>query len=360
MSWRKQVLHSIALNTVASLIPLVFIWILNPQTHLGSLLEFFRYSFIYAQAIGSLTYLTACIAWPILEPMRRLVRWSGIIALLLVDSVLGSLAAGLITLALGWTPARSYWPQFWTTLKLCIVITLQMGLAVEVVGSLRARLERTNLALREKELERERALKLATEAKLAALQSRVHPHFLFNALNSISALIQEDPEGADRLVERMAALLRFSLESGQDSLAPLADEIKVVCDYLEIEKARFGDKLRYRIDVPDDLLRAQVPPLALQTLVENSVKYAVAPRRAGGGIEVAVRSVDGNLHIRISDTGEGFQLEDIPAGHGIDNLRSRLAHLFPGRSRLAVSRSEGRSTVLITLPQVHDHASLSG
>jgi LytS/YehU family sensor histidine kinase len=360
MSFRKHLLHCLIVNTVAGVIPVVFIWLLAPQFKWHFSFEYFKYSFVYAQIIGSLAYLTTAWTWPILERMRPVARWGGLIALLLAVAVVGSLIAGLITMALGWTPPAFYWTQFWTTLKICIAITMQIGIAMEIIEHMRARLYKANLELREKELERERALKLATEAKLAALQSRVHPHFLFNALNSISALIQEDPERADRLVERMAALLRFTLESGQDSLVPLADEIKIVCDYLEIEKARFGDRLVYDIHVPEEALSAQVPPLALQTLVENSVKYAIAPQRTGGEIQIAAKLMNGDVHIEIADTGPGFRLEDVPAGHGMDNLRSRLAHLFPGTANLAVSSQNGRSSVLITLPRTHDHASLSG
>ena len=121
---------------------------------------------------------------------------------------------------------------------------------------------------------------------LASLESRIHPHFLFNTLNSISSLIPEDPARAERLVEQMAALLRFSLDANQSGLVPLASELKIVGDYLEIERARFGDRLRYQIDVPADLNESQIPPLSLQTLVENSVKYAIAPDRAGGEIRI--------------------------------------------------------------------------
>lgn len=338
----------------------VFIWVLNPQARFSLLLEYFRYSLVYAQVIGSLAYLATAQTWPRLQHFRAAFRWLALVGVLIGVAVVGSLIAGLITVALRWTAAGAYWQQFWTTLKMCIVITLQIGIVMEIYSSLRSRLEKTTLDLREKELERERALKLATEAKLAALQSRLHPHFLFNALNSISALIQEDPVRADHLVERMAALLRFSLDSGQDSLVPLADEIKIVSDYLEIEKARFGERLRYQIHIPQDALGAQVPPLSLQTLVENSVKYAVAPLRAGGEIEISAERINDNVQIEIADTGPGFRLEEIPSGHGIDNLRSRLLHLFREGPRLSLGSRNGKRSVLLSVPWTHTDASLSG
>src|SRR5205807_3236278 len=135
---------------------------------------------------------------------------------------------------------------------------------------------------------------------------RAHPLYHVSTLNSSSSLIQEDPQQADRLVERMAALLRFSLDSGQSGLVPLADEVKITTDYLEIEKARFGDRLRYRLDVPEDLLQIEVPPLAVQTLVENSVKYAVSPVRAGGEVHITASHNGDGVLLSVSDTGPGF------------------------------------------------------
>src|SRR5260370_15757962 len=132
---------------------------------------------------------------------------------------------------------------------------------------MRSRLEETTLQLRTKELERERALKRATEAQLASLESRIHPHFLFNTLNSISSLIPEDPARAEKLLEQMAALLRFSLDASQSGLVPLSRELKIVTDYLEIERARCGDRLRYHFDVAANAGDAKVPPFACPTLV---------------------------------------------------------------------------------------------
>src|SRR5205814_9509341 len=118
-------------------------------------------------------------------------------------------------------------------------------------------------------------------AQLTSLESRVQPHFLFNTLNSISALIREDPRAAERMVERLAALLRDSLEMNRTRLVPLSRELRIVQDYLEIEKTRYGDRLRYSIDVAADLDDPEVPPFCLQPLVENRVKHVVSHRRVG-------------------------------------------------------------------------------
>jgi LytS/YehU family sensor histidine kinase len=169
--------------------------------------------------------------------------------------------------------------------------------------------------------------RVASEARLASLESRVRPHFLFNSLNSAIALIPEAPARAEQVLERLAALLRFSLDAQQVRLVPLADEIRVVVDYLEIERVRFGDRLRYRVEVASELEAHVVPAFALQTLVENSVKYAVAPRASGGEIRITARVEAGRLHLAVEDDGPGFA-GPIPSGHGLDTLRARLETLY--------------------------------
>ncbi len=194
------------------------------------------------------------------------------------------------------------------------------------------------------------AKKLATEARLSSLESRIHPHFLFNTINSVSSLIQEDPKGAERLLERMSALLRFSLDSSQNGAVPLGTELKIVTDYLEIEKVRFGNRLRYAIDFPEAMAPVEIPPLSVQTLVENSVKYAVAPRREGGTVRVS-GTVDGErLRLCVWDDGPGFTVDAMSPGHGLDNLQARLLTLYGTDAALDVRRAPDGMAVTVSLP----------
>ncbi|HLQ76499.1 MAG TPA: histidine kinase, partial [Terriglobia bacterium] len=183
-----------------------------------------------------------------------------------------------------------------------------------------------------------------------SLEARLHPHFLFNTLNSISSLIPADPNRAERLVERMAALLRFSLDVHRSGQVPLEQELKVVRDYLEIEQVRLGERLRYRIDAANVSPDFTLPPLSIQTLVENSIKYAVAPNREGGEIVVRTDRDGDAVNIQVTDTGPGFLLDSIPAGHGLDNLRGRLAALYGDAAELSVSRENGTSVVTMKVP----------
>ncbi len=243
------------------------------------------------------------------------------------------------------TGARSRAP-----FPLCIVITLAFGLSISSYETMRHKLQSATLELRTRQVDQERANKLLAEARLSSLESRIHPHFLFNTLNSIASLIPSDPRRAEDTVSKLASLLRFSLNANHSSLVPLEQEVKIVREYLEIESTRFGSRLRYRISVPDALGSLTVPPLALQTLVENSVKHVVAQRTEGASIQVIGSTQDGQLLLEVVDDGPGFSLADVSPEHGLGNLVARLQLLFEDRGQLDVTRNGGRTTARISLP----------
>ena len=253
--------------------------------------------------------------------------------------------ASLILVALRWVRPEEMWLEYSGSLRIAIAITLLVGAVVTAFEMLTFRLHAATLELRTRQLEEERARKLATEAKLSSLESRIHPHFLFNTLNSISALIREDPARAERTVERLAALLRYSLDSSARRLVPLRQEMRVVQDYLEIEKTRFGDRLRYTVDVPDGIGELEVPPLTLQTLVENCIKHAVSSNRFGGEIRVIARLGAGHLLLEVSDDGPGGA---DPAGSGLRGVADRVAELS-GSVTIRSAPGDGTS-VLARLP----------
>jgi two-component system sensor histidine kinase AlgZ len=361
MSRSKELIRFlIVILTIALIPPFLVIAIVRDVT-LHQLLINYRFSLIYSFCIGGLSFAVIPSIWVAVRPLRAWQRWPLRIAAMFATTCIGGMAACLVFVALGWIPLGDYWTEFTASLRIATFMTVMVGGGFATYETLRWRLKDATLQLRTKELERERALKLATEAQLASLESRIHPHFLFNTLNSISSLIPEDPQRAERLLEQMAALLRFSLDANQSGLVPLASELKIVADYLEIERARFGERLRYRIDAASDTNGAQVPPLSVQTLVENSVKYAIAPNRAGGEIRIAGTRENGRLRVEVSDDGPGFTLESAPPGHGLDNLKGRLATLFGQQAALTLERHENRNSVMLTVPQAGDgHESISG
>jgi signal transduction histidine kinase len=360
-TYRTSFLKVIIWDSVYALVPPILMYTMMANVTWADLFRDYQFSWIYSNCIGGIAFYSVPWVWMETCELRIWLRWSARVATMFAASVTGSLISGLLFVALRWQPMNNYWPQFLGSLKFAAVLTIAAGLAIGIYSTLRERLDETTLQLRTKELERERALKLATAAQLASLESRIHPHFLFNTLNSISSLIPEDPARAERLVEQMAALLRFSLDANQSGLVPLASELKIVGDYLEIERARFGDRLRYRIDVPDEMNATRIPPLSLQTLVENSVKYAIAPERAGGEIRITGAHSDGAFRVEVSDSGPAFQLESAPAGHGLDNLKGRLSTLFGDRAALLLQRVGGRNNLILSVPQtVNGHAGIPG
>jgi Histidine kinase len=348
----KRILTAVLWDSAFAFIPPILLLTMTPHITWAALLADFKFSWIYSNCIGGIAFWLIPVVWMGTCQQPPWFRWTARVGGMFGACVAGSLIGGLLFVALQWQPMSAYWPQFLGTLKFATFLTISAGLSIGIYGTLRDRLDQTTLQLRTKELERERALKLATEAQLASLESRIHPHFLFNTLNSISSLIPDDPARAERLVEQMAALLRFSLDANQSGLVPLSAELKIVADYLEIERARFGDRLRYQIDVPADLNDSRIPPLSLQTLVENSVKYAIAPDRTGGEIRITAARSDGAFHVEVSDPGPAFRLESAPAGHGLDNLKDRLLAVFGGQAALVLQRVGGRNNLILSLPQV--------
>ena len=150
------------------------------------------------------------------------------------------------------------------------------------------------------------------EAQLQALQRQLHPHFLFNTLNGISALMHRDVHAADRMLVRLSDLLRMALDRRSAQEVPLSDDLEFLAKYLEIEQARFGERLSVRYDFDPETLDALVPNLLLQPLVENSVRHAIAALSEGGVIEVTSRRVGDTLELRVRDNGPGLSKERTP------------------------------------------------
>jgi two-component system, LytTR family, sensor histidine kinase AlgZ len=276
--------------------------------------------------------------------------WVVLIATMVGIALAGSFTAILILAAVGYLHGAGIIATWMAgSLKASIVITLTFGIFVTITESMRRRLTETTIALRTKERDEAEARRLAAEAQLASIESRVQPHFLFNTLNSIASLVHQDPDGAERMTGQLAALLRSSLDDTSAPLVTVDDELRVVRAYLDIERVRFGDRLRYDIAVDDAARAAQVPRLAVQTLVENSVKYAVSPRREGGRITVRAAADNGRVRVSVCDDGPGFDPSARPAGHGLDLIEGRLRMLYGGRARLRVDSVPGATTVSLEL-----------
>jgi hypothetical protein len=195
---------------------------------------------------------------------------------------------------------------------------------------------------------------LRARAELEALRSQLNPHFILNTLHALLALVRRDPALAEHALEQLGDLLRQSLRvqrEGRD-LVTLREEFALVSSYVELERLRLGDRLHTEFDLSDDALDCPVPSFAVQTLVENAIRHAIAPRASGGTLAVRAHTAPGRVHLEVSDYGTGAPGydADTPTGMGLTLLRSRLEALYAGSAVLDVAMTESGSRVSLELP----------
>jgi len=195
-----------------------------------------------------------------------------------------------------------------------------------------------------------------SQAQLQALKMQLHPHFLFNTLHSISALLNQQPEAARTMITRLGDFLRLTLENSGTQEVTLQKEMEFLQCYLEIERVRFQDRLRTRVDVSPPALDAKVPNLILQPIVENAIRHGIAPRSTPGLIEILAKPQNGSLRIQIRDNGPGLPVDRPPEkiftkGLGLANTERRLDRLYGAAHRFElVNDPEGGLVVTLEIP----------
>jgi two-component system, LytTR family, sensor kinase len=191
--------------------------------------------------------------------------------------------------------------------------------------------------------------RLVAQAELRALQSQIHPHFLFNALNALYGIIPREAKGARETVLNLADIFRYFLET-EKSFLPLEEELRIVKAYLDVERLRLGDKLRVEIVVEPEALLASIPILSIQPLVENAVKHGIAPKPDGGLVRIEARVDGGTLHVVVSDTGGGFESAKSKPGVGLDNVNRRLGLCYGPDTRVAIKSDRVGASVSFAIP----------
>ncbi|MEN1939707.1 histidine kinase [Luteimonas sp. MJ174] len=189
--------------------------------------------------------------------------------------------------------------------------------------------------------EKAAAVQTATEkelavARLSLLHAQVEPHFLYNTLASAQLLARSDPPRADEMLGHLIQYLRHSLPRTEDELSTLGAELERALAYLEILKIRMGPRLSVQVDVPENLRATGLPPMMLQTLVENAIKHGLEPRTAAGTVWIRARRSDGTVAVTVADDGDGFNAKTSGTGIGLKNVRERLRLVFGGEAALAV------------------------
>jgi len=245
-----------------------------------------------------------------------------------------------------------HWGDFLTDLALLWVVASAI-----IKATYKGRIQAEVKAAQATETAEAESLKRqVVEARMAAMQAQVEPHFLFNTLASIDHLIEVDPPRASLMQKNLIALLRASMptmrEASDGGVRDLGRELAVIRPYLEILKVRMEERLSTEIAVPDGLLSAEFPPMMVQTLVENAIKHGLEPKADGGSLKVRAEIVHGKLQVSVADTGLGFgKAATAGTGVGLANIRERLQLLYGNKASLTVAENQPSGTVVtVTVP----------
>lgn len=192
---------------------------------------------------------------------------------------------------------------------------------------------------------------IAAQSQLAALRAQLNPHFLFNALHTVVHLIPREPAVAAKAAEQLAELLRTTIEEDRDTVS-VTEEVAFVQRYLDIERIRFEERLRVKVDIPDNASSASLPSFAIQTLVENAVRHGASPVVEPTDISIAAQIIEDTLILTVSDNGAGMTAKPGGNGTGLRRLRERLAVLYGGRASLELTSADPRGTkATMRIPQ---------
>ena len=208
--------------------------------------------------------------------------------------------------------------------KVSVIITMIIGTLV-----LLYQFQKINTAalLKSKEIDLIKLNQLKTQAELQALQAKINPHFLYNALNSIASLVHEDADKAEDMTLKLSKLFRYSINSMEDNFSTIKEELEILDAYLAIEKVRFGDRINFKTEVPEVLLTKQIPRFLLQPIVENALKHGLKDSMKGGLLKVKIEQIENRIVIYIYDNGIPFP-EELITGYGLQSTYDKLQLLY--------------------------------
>ena len=287
---------------------------------------------VFSQCIGLTVLLLIHLGWRLLWGGQKPPRlpFFGLVAVAVLAGWLGGSALASLFLGLPWTAGRSAGAALGVTVAAGIIGTWFFW-------------SRHRAA----EMERQRI-----ESQLKMLQAQIEPHFLFNTLANLDALIQTDPKRARAMLGHLNDYLRATLAATRRERSTLADEFALLRGYLEVQGMRMGERLRFRLELPESLAQAGLPPMLLQPLVENSLKHGLEPKVEGGEVKVSAREEGGLLVLEVADSGLGRANGSTGGGGvGLANVRERLAAAYAGAKVEAGVNPAGGYTVTLSIPR---------
>ncbi len=305
-------------------------------------------SVLFGNVVGFTAFFSASVLFPRLRLLARPVRMLLLGFTLLTGAVSGSVA---VLYAYPLFVVRDF-SQIAAIVAINGVLSVIVGAIVFIYENMRFKLEATLREVEEVRLVEARLREAAARAELAALQAQINPHFFFNTLNTIASLLEDDPEAAEEVLHRLAGLFRYVFKASDTAPVALSEELEFTRNYLAIERARFGNRLRVEWDIDPESVNVAVPGLLLQPLVENAVGHGIAPRVEGGELRISSRLVDHTLHLDVVDDGVGIdrrQEELVRDGHGLGNVQRRLDAVYGGRGSLSLLNHPGKSGTVARL-----------
>ncbi len=296
----------------------------------------FAITFVFSQCIGFSIFFSNLAVLPVYRRATRLrtqvlIIAAAVIAGAFIGTLLGALANGFRPL--------QFFQEHFGYFTQVILFALLFGFVISYIFI-------SLSIISEEKIKRLEVEKSVIEAGLKLLQSQMEPHFLFNTLANIRSLIDSDPRKAGDMLETFVAFLRTSLRTGRERTVPLVQELDVVKSYLDLYAMRMGERLRYRIDLPEALRDVRIPPLLIQPLVENAVKHGLEPSIDGGEVTVAAERADGSIRIRVTDSGVGIRETAGGSGIGLDNVRRRLAIMYGEQASLLMEERASRGVIV--------------
>jgi sensor histidine kinase YesM len=306
---------------------------------------------IYSHSIGLSIFTSTHLLW-LRHRSDEIVALDIVIGIAL-GSVVGSFIGGSLTGTLDYLLSNSM-----SALGANVMLGLIFGSAIGHYFFSNYKMTGAKLELQQRENQQLTAQKELAETQLRLLQAQIEPHFLFNTLSNIHSLIETDPRRASTVLEAFSDYLRASLRRSRKGDTTLHDELDLINAYIEIQQARMGKRLRFKMEIPEQLLDLPCPPMLVQPLVENAVVHGIEPQVQGGVVELHATLSEQRLCISVNDDGAGFGGMKGGQGLALDNIRARLNALYGDTAKLQIhKRDSGGVEVVLQLPLEgkHDH-----
>lgn len=320
----------------------LFIWVFNPKgLSLRNVSLNVLFSFFITLSIANVVRLTQIYLNP-----AKIGFWRFVFVYYLCNLVGLFIGIELSYLIVSFIFNTNYeFASHVTDYKFNTIISLIIGTLVLFYHFQRVNAE---TALKAKEMDLIKLNQLKTQAELQALQAKINPHFLYNALNSIVSLIHEDANKAEDMTLKLSKLFRYSINTLEENFTTIKEEVEILNAYLDIEKVRFGNRIDFIIEVEDELWNKQIPRFLLQPLVENALKHGLKDSTENGFLKVAISEKNNNIEIYVHDNGHPFP-DELVAGYGMQSTYDKLELLYKDNYDLQLNNTSDKH-IKIAIP----------